>query len=92
MMRCSNQTNSAPTRQPTAPRAMVEPMEGCVLMSATALGDPVTFTCVVTNTAPASTSAGSFAAESPTAFTPNGAQLVVTIKDGPAAQPPETIR
>lgn len=85
MMRFSNQTNSSKSCQPAAPRALVEQIEGRVLMSATALGDPVTFTYVVTSPAPPSTSAGSFAAPSPAASTPNGRQLVVTIKDGPAA-------
>jgi hypothetical protein len=62
---------------------MVEPMEGRVLMSATTLGDAVTYTYVVTNTTPPpSTSADSVAAESPTTFTPNGRQLVVSFKGG----------
>ena len=85
MMRFDWQKHSKKTHQPTPPRAMVEPVEGRVLMSATALGDPVTFTYVVSNTAPPSTSAGSFAAAPRAESTPSGKPLVITIKDGPAA-------
>jgi hypothetical protein len=57
-------------------------MEGRVLMSATPLARPVTFTYVVTNPSPA---AADYVSADPTGvFTPDGKQLVITIKDGPA--------
>ena len=83
MLRIRNNKASGKTRQPTGRRATMEPMEGRVLMSGTTLGSPVTFTYVVTNTS--SAAADYVSAGSPTSFTPDGRQLVVTIKDGPPA-------
>ena len=81
MLRFRNNTAlTSKTRRPTS-RATMEPMEGRVLMSGTTLGEPVTFTYTVTNTSAAA--ADYVSAGSPTSFTPDGRQLVVTIKDGP---------
>ena len=52
------------------------------MLSATPLARPVTFTYVVTNPSPA---AADYVSADPTGvFTPDGKQLVITIKDGPA--------
>ena len=70
MLRFGNKA-AEKTHPATTSRAMMEPMEGRVLMSIT-----------ITDAMVSSFSLGGGGI---TPFTPDGRQLVVTIKDGPAA-------